>query len=55
MKKKSPRGIPDFSNKRQSKEPLSKLALHKQAPPILPQRINVKPQATASKSGQRGT
>jgi hypothetical protein len=54
MKKKSPRGIPDFSNKRLKSGPLSKTAPQKQSSPVAPQRVNIKPQATSSKSGQRG-
>jgi hypothetical protein len=54
MKKKSPRGIPDFASKRtaskvpQQNEPSK--AVHPQAPRVAP-----KPQATSSKSGRRGT
>jgi hypothetical protein len=55
MKKKSPRGIPDFSSKgpksaRPDKSQPQKPA--SQPPPTLPQ--NIKPPATSMKSGRRG-
>ena len=53
MKRKSPRGIPDFS----SKGPKSKLPqVAKQDKPVAPAFTapRVKPQATSSKAGRRG-
>jgi hypothetical protein len=54
MKKKSPRGIPDFSSKKANPaSPLTKHGKDKPVkPPVLPQ--NIKPQATSMKSGRRG-
>jgi hypothetical protein len=54
MKRKSPRGIPDFS----SKGPKSRIAQKpdKQSPaPVKTVTPSVKPQATSSKSGRRGS
>ena len=56
MKKKSPRGIPDFS----PKGPKSAFLLKRDTPQEKqpkPENIapKVKPQATSSKSGRRGT
>jgi hypothetical protein len=54
MKKKSPRGIPDFSPKRAGfAKPNSPADLDraKAAPPPQPK---IKPQQTSQKSGQRG-
>ena len=54
MKRKSPRGIPDFSSKRgNAKLPGKNSGVEpaKVAPPPPPK---VKPQATSSKSGNRG-
>ena len=62
MKKKSPRGIPDFSRKPKGFNPHNaelNPAVHpslaKQAPPVSPKVVNVKPPATSAKGGQRGT
>jgi hypothetical protein len=56
MKKKSPRGIPDFS--RHHPTPEARLAAPgnaaKAAPPPASPRPVVKPQATSQKSGRRG-
>jgi hypothetical protein len=55
MKKKSPRGIPDFSSKKPiSKHPFVKPTedLQQQPRPVTPPRI--KPPSTSSKSGRRG-
>lgn len=56
MKKKSPRGIPDFSPKsRPAKDhgvPGSVVPGKVKKGGMMP--VNVKPQATSSKSGQRG-
>jgi hypothetical protein len=58
MRKKGPRDIPDFSRKKQPPshgQPLDQQ--QKGAAPRKPQTpvVNVKPQATSSKSGRRGT
>jgi len=56
MKKKSPRGIPDFAPKRPGFGPLSKLPLDKgvrPTPPPTPPRV--KPPSTSAKSGRRGS
>jgi hypothetical protein len=55
MKKKSPRGIPDFSRKPASKSPFTKITDDKQQPirPVVAPRI--KPPSTSSKSGRRGS
>jgi hypothetical protein len=55
MKRKSPRGIPDFSKKPAGFKPASSaadLVKPKVAPP--PPAPKMKPQQTASKSGNRG-
>lgn len=57
MKKKSPRGIPDFSSKGPKSALLqNRIAPQQEKPPktanVTP---NVKPQATSSKSGRRGS
>ena len=55
MKKKSPRGIPDFSSKAPSKVPRAHVEKGKPMRQQTPaQNINVKPQATSQKSGRRG-
>ena len=59
MKRKSPRGIPDFSKKPKGFNPganpaANPAAIQKQAPPVAPKVVNVKPIATSAKSGQRG-
>lgn len=56
MKKKSPRGIPDFSSK--GPKALKSLPIDK-TQPAAPQpkpniSLNVKPPATSQKSGRRG-
>lgn len=63
MKKNGKAGIPDFSRKPKGFNPKGNPdvnpAVHpnlaKQAPPVAPKVVNVKPIATSSKSGQRGT
>ena len=56
MKKKSPRGIPDFSSKshpaRDHSVPGSVVPGKVKKGGMMP--VNVKPKATSSKSGQRG-
>jgi hypothetical protein len=54
MKKKSPRGIPDFSSKGPRSVPLPKSEKEK---PVLPAAIapRIKPPATSAKSGRRGS
>lgn len=57
MKKKSPRGIPDFSRQgtpAKNKGPADTAAPSKPAPRAGSQAPRAKPQATSSKSGQRG-
>jgi hypothetical protein len=55
MKKKSPRGIPDFSKRPASKKPFANPSDDKQQQirPVVAPRV--KPQATSSKSGRRGS
>lgn len=54
MKKKGPRSIPDFSVKR--KGPVEPdLAQGKPTRPPAPRGPAIKPQATSSKSGRRGS
>lgn len=52
MKKKSPRGIPDFSSKKKFIKPGVNVDPAKPAPP--PPQPTVKPPATSMKSGRRG-
>jgi hypothetical protein len=53
MKKKSPRGIPDFSSKRPGfKQGPSDVNKDIKAPP--PNQPKIKPQHTSVKGGQRG-
>jgi hypothetical protein len=54
MKKKSPRGIPDFSSKRGNLKQENKADIQKpgNAPPPPPPKS--KPQSTSGKSGNRG-
>jgi hypothetical protein len=54
MKRKSPRGIPDFSSKRGGFKQASKADVLKptNVPPPPPPKI--KPQSTSGKSGNRG-
>lgn len=54
MKKKSPRGIPDFSRKHPQGHPLAKPEITK-TKPFNPRAPMVKPPATNSKSGRRGS
>jgi len=54
MKRKSPRGIPDFSKKPKGYNPANPAAVQKQAPPNAPKGANVKPASTSAKSGMRG-
>ena len=54
MKRKSPRGIPDFSSKRGNARPQGKNAGAKPASSAPPPAPKVKPQSTSSKSGNRG-
>jgi hypothetical protein len=53
MKKKSPRGIPDFSSKRPNPAQLLKGERDKPVRPPTPDP-KVKPPATSMKSGRRG-
>lgn len=53
MKKKSPRGIPDFSSKGPKSLPVDKLLRDKAPKPVFDQP-KVKPAATNQKSGRRG-
>jgi hypothetical protein len=54
MKKKGPRSIPDFSRKQKGRPdtaaPDTAAPAHQK-----PREVNVKPKATSSKSGRRGT
>jgi hypothetical protein len=56
MKKKSPRGIPDFSSKKPiGRNPFAKPAVddkQQQRPPVIAPKI--KPPSTSSKGGRRG-
>ncbi len=58
MKKKSPRGIPDFSRKPKGfnakGNPNNPSAVQKIAPPVAPKVVNAKPPSTSVKSGMRG-
>jgi hypothetical protein len=54
MKKKGARDIPDFSQKRKGL-PAARPTDSKVRPPAPPRDPIVKPQATSSKSGRRGT
>jgi len=54
MKRKSPRGIPDFSSKRDKGQPLDKTAGTKSSRPAPPPAPKGKPQSTSGKSGNRG-
>jgi hypothetical protein len=54
MKKKSPRGIPDFSSKGPKSLPLDKTIREKPVKPAFDQP-KVKPAATSQKSGRRGS
>jgi hypothetical protein len=54
MKRKSPRGIPDFSSKRGKGALPDKNAGAKPAQATPPPAPKVKPQATSAKSGNRG-
>ena len=54
MKRKSPRGIPDFSSKRGKDRLADKNAGVKPSQPAPPPAPKVKPQSTSSKSGNRG-
>jgi hypothetical protein len=57
MKKKSPRGIPDFSSK--GPKSLKSIPVDKSAPNAPQPRpnvaVNIKPPATSQKSGRRGS
>jgi hypothetical protein len=57
MKKKGFRAIPDFSRKKKAAPgtPNAVVPDTKVAPPPVPREPIVKPQATSSKSGRRGT
>ena len=55
MKKKSPRGIPDFAPKKPHGMPLVKFGKEKPVKPPVQQSINIKPPATSAKSGRRGS
>jgi len=52
MKKKSPRGIPDFSSKRPGFKQSPDVNRDTKAPP--PKGPQIKPQHTSVKGGQRG-
>jgi hypothetical protein len=53
MKRKSPRGIPDFSRK--PKGPADPAVVRaKPLAPVTPRDVNAKPQSTSVKSGRRG-
>jgi hypothetical protein len=54
MKRKSPRGIPDFSSKRGNARSPDKNAGVKPAQPAPPPAPKAKPQSTSGKSGNRG-
>ena len=54
MKKKSPRGIPDFAPKKPQSGPLSKFTKDKSQLRPTTQPQNIKPQATSAKGGRRG-
>jgi hypothetical protein len=57
MKKKSPRGIPDFSSKGPKSVPMAKFLKDQQQPPPKPvpnNPVNIKPPSTSQKSGRRG-
>ncbi len=54
MKKKSPRGIPDFSSKGPKSLPVDKTPRDKQPARPAFEAPKVKPQATSQKSGRRG-
>jgi hypothetical protein len=55
MKRKSPRGIPDFSSKRGNPRAVDKTGgTNKPAQAAPPPPPKVKPQSTSSKSGNRG-
>jgi len=53
MKKKSPRGIPDFSSRGPKSLPMAKVLRDKAPKPVFDQP-KVKPAATNQKSGRRG-
>jgi hypothetical protein len=55
MKKKGPRSIPDFSGKRKPANPNAATPDPKAQPGPPPPVRNIKPQATSSKSGRRGS
>jgi hypothetical protein len=55
MKKKSPRGIPDFAPKKPQNVQLVKFGKEKPAKPVVQQPMNIKPPATSAKSGRRGS
>ncbi len=55
MKRKSPRGIPDFSKKPKGFNAKGNPAdVQKIAPPVAPKAVNAKPPSTSVKSGMRG-
>ena len=55
MKKKSPRGIPDFSSKGPKSLPLDKFLKDKSQPkPATLNAPKIKPPSTSQKSGRRG-
>lgn len=54
MKRKSPRGIPDFSSKRGKERLLDKNAGVKPSQSAPPPAPKAKPQSTSGKSGNRG-
>jgi hypothetical protein len=58
MKKKSPRGIPDFSKKPKGfnpkGNPANPQAVQNIPAPVAPKVVNAKPPSTSVKSGMRG-
>ena len=54
MKKKSPRGIPDFAPKKPHSVSLVKFGKEKPVKPPVQQVQNIKPPSTSAKSGRRG-
>jgi hypothetical protein len=54
MKRKSPRGIPDFSSKKPGHNPFNKIEPGKTQKPVAT-APKIKPPSTSSKSGRRGS
>ena len=55
MKKKSPRGIPDFSSKGPKSVPIDKMLRDNKSSKPNYAAPKIKPPATSSKSGRRGS